>query len=183
MAGVTPAIDPEVAAEEVDAVEREPERLALSEPGPSGQQPGNPVALGHGPDQCPHLLDGGGHDFGARPAGQRDVFAWVRCDNPIPHGRPQHRRHRAVDVLDRAGPEDLHPTPDPSLDLAEWKLDWLMEEPHSPEPVARLAALIQQRPEWMARAACRGGASANFFPTRGEGAEPAKAVCAGCPRP
>lgn len=37
------------------------------------------------------------------------------------------------------------------------------------------------RPEWMARAACRGLDTDMFFPRRGGDPEPAKRVCATCP--
>lgn len=38
-----------------------------------------------------------------------------------------------------------------------------------------------RRPEWHARAACRGRDDVDWFPERGESLEPAKAVCAACP--
>lgn len=41
--------------------------------------------------------------------------------------------------------------------------------------------LLPARPEWWAEAACRGRPDVNWFPTQGEPATPAKAVCASCP--
>jgi WhiB family redox-sensing transcriptional regulator len=41
--------------------------------------------------------------------------------------------------------------------------------------------LLPLRPAWWADAACRGRPEVNFFPTQGEPATPAKAVCAECP--
>jgi WhiB family redox-sensing transcriptional regulator len=42
-----------------------------------------------------------------------------------------------------------------------------------------LADLVQ-RPAWQADAACREHPEVNFFPTTGQSAAPAKAICAGC---
>lgn len=49
--------------------------------------------------------------------------------------------------------------------------------------VENIRALLAPRPAWMADALCRepDHAAVNFFPTRGEATEPAKAVCARCP--
>ncbi len=44
-----------------------------------------------------------------------------------------------------------------------------------------LANLEDLRPSWMAYGACRGKDTAIFFPTRGEDAARAKAICAECP--
>ena len=41
--------------------------------------------------------------------------------------------------------------------------------------------LLPGRPAWWADAACREQPEVNFFPTQGESAAPAKAICAGCP--
>lgn len=41
--------------------------------------------------------------------------------------------------------------------------------------------LAMQRPAWMRNAACRGLATATFFPPRGIPVTEAKRVCAGCP--
>ena len=41
--------------------------------------------------------------------------------------------------------------------------------------------LLPPRPAWWAEAACRARPDVNFFPTQGELAAPAKAVCAECP--
>jgi WhiB family redox-sensing transcriptional regulator len=46
---------------------------------------------------------------------------------------------------------------------------------------SELLVLLQQRPGWMADAACREpDPGVSWYPARGESAEPAKAVCAGC---
>ena len=37
------------------------------------------------------------------------------------------------------------------------------------------------RPSWQRQAACRGRGSAAWFPDRGETADAARAICAGCP--
>lgn len=37
------------------------------------------------------------------------------------------------------------------------------------------------RPEWHARAACRGMNPSVFFPERNESSEPARAICDACP--
>jgi WhiB family redox-sensing transcriptional regulator len=55
---------------------------------------------------------------------------------------------------------------------------WLPEDPA--EILTALAGLLEQRPAWHRRAACRGQVAA-FFPTRGESADEAKAICSGCP--
>jgi WhiB family redox-sensing transcriptional regulator len=52
------------------------------------------------------------------------------------------------------------------------------------EPGDRLAlslAEVLRRPAWMADAACRGMPASTFFIDPGGNAEPARAVCAGCP--
>lgn len=41
--------------------------------------------------------------------------------------------------------------------------------------------ILLARPEWHARAACRGVGPAAFFPERGVVADEARALCAGCP--
>lgn len=41
-------------------------------------------------------------------------------------------------------------------------------------------ALMIQRPDWHARAACRGRGPAEFFPTLGQSTDAAKAICATC---
>ena len=41
--------------------------------------------------------------------------------------------------------------------------------------------VLPARPAWWDNAACRDRPEVNFFPSRGESAAPAKAVCAGCP--
>ena len=51
---------------------------------------------------------------------------------------------------------------------------WLMT-PYAPE----LGDLLN-RPEWHARAACRGMGVDAFFPERGQSTEAAKALCAAC---
>lgn len=42
------------------------------------------------------------------------------------------------------------------------------------------APFARRRPAWWADAACRDRPDINWFPERGEAAEPAKAICAGC---
>ena len=61
--------------------------------------------------------------------------------------------------------------------LARWETEALMV----PGDLPSLADLIPIGPRWMARAACRGMASATFFPSRGEPTGEAREVCAGCP--
>ena len=63
--------------------------------------------------------------------------------------------------------------------LSHAELEYLMAPDEAPLP--SLADLIPARPAWMARAACRGMDSATFFPSRGEAADEARAVCDGCP--
>lgn len=47
--------------------------------------------------------------------------------------------------------------------------------------VADLLVLLDQRPAWHRRAACRTAASADFFSTGAAAIERARAVCSGCP--
>jgi hypothetical protein len=49
------------------------------------------------------------------------------------------------------------------------------------DAAAMLARLLEARPAWHARAACRGDGPATFFPEQGQSAGPARDVCAGCP--
>jgi WhiB family transcriptional regulator, redox-sensing transcriptional regulator len=64
-----------------------------------------------------------------------------------------------------------------AVTLSHAELEYLM----APGDVPSLADLVPARPPWMARAACRGVASATFFPSRGEATDEARAYCAGCP--
>jgi WhiB family redox-sensing transcriptional regulator len=41
--------------------------------------------------------------------------------------------------------------------------------------------LAAHRPDWHRHAACRGHDPALWFPERGQSAEPARTICAGCP--
>ena len=50
----------------------------------------------------------------------------------------------------------------------------------APDLDAVLDLLARARPAWHADALCREHPEVNFFPERGESAEPAKAVCARC---
>lgn len=45
---------------------------------------------------------------------------------------------------------------------------------------ADLAVVLGGRPEWHAKAACRGMGPDLFYPGRGEATEPAKRICASC---
>lgn len=47
-------------------------------------------------------------------------------------------------------------------------------------PSELLELIHAARPAWMADAACREHPEVEFFPTRGERTDPAKAVCSGC---
>jgi WhiB family redox-sensing transcriptional regulator len=50
----------------------------------------------------------------------------------------------------------------------------------APVDYSELIEVAQRRPEWHADAACREHPEVTWFPERGENAEPAKAICAGC---
>lgn len=62
------------------------------------------------------------------------------------------------------------------LDLTEDPDTFRFE--HDP---ATLLEEILLRPHWHSSAACRGHGNELFFPGRGEGSEPARAICASCP--
>ena len=65
------------------------------------------------------------------------------------------------------------------LDQGEAVLSWLMA-PGVGEDLPDLSELLG-RPEWMARAACRGEDPAVFFPSLGGNAAKARAICSICP--
>ena len=61
--------------------------------------------------------------------------------------------------------------------------DWSRARTYRGDPADVVAELSQflEPPAWHRDAACRETSGVNFFPRFGEDAEPAKAVCAGCP--
>lgn len=56
---------------------------------------------------------------------------------------------------------------------------WLMAPLALDDPIG--LEEVVHRPKWMAVAACQGERRDLFFPRKGEGTAPSKAICAGCP--
>ncbi|WP_240203739.1 hypothetical protein [Streptomyces actuosus] len=75
----------------------ETEQLAGAKPGGCAEQHEALVSGGYLLGQCPHLLDGQGHDFLPWYRGQFRLGAGVVGDHPVTNGRPEDGVDRVED--------------------------------------------------------------------------------------
>jgi hypothetical protein len=90
----------ELAAQEVDPVDAEAERLALAEPGARGERDEGSVAVGHGVGEGLDRVDRQGLDPLLGVLGQLRALA-RRGDDPAEHRLDVRRRRRPVDLAVR----------------------------------------------------------------------------------
>lgn len=112
------AVDPDLAAEEVDPVDGEPEALALAKPHAGTEDDEGAVPVRHGGDERLQLAESEGYHLGIVALGESDLDAWRGGDETVADRRFENRRHPPVDELDRAGCEDTGELLHPRLDLA-----------------------------------------------------------------